>query len=166
MAMSRLQRWQALTITLLFLGYAGYYACRSNLSVCMPLISAELVQGGMSPDEARTRLGTIVSFGVLLYAFGKFFFGGVADRIGGRNNFLLGMLGSIACTIAFALGGALPVFSAAWAMNRFVQSAGWVGIVAVGTRWFVFNLRHMHWHYQLKLPRRRRRGAHVDGVAD
>ena len=34
--------WQALTIALLFLGYAGYYLCRSDFSVSLPLIIDEL----------------------------------------------------------------------------------------------------------------------------
>jgi sugar phosphate permease len=30
--------WQALPVTLLVIGYAGYYLCRSNFSVTLPLI--------------------------------------------------------------------------------------------------------------------------------
>ena len=31
----RTARWQKITLAALFTGYAGYYVCRSNLSVCI-----------------------------------------------------------------------------------------------------------------------------------
>src|SRR5450755_4163255 len=74
----RLVLWQGLTIALLFSGYAGYYLCRSDFSVSLPLIRDEMVAHGMSPAEAKIRLGAITSFAVLAYAIGKFFFAGVA----------------------------------------------------------------------------------------
>ena len=49
-----------------------------------------------------------VTFGVLAYAIGKFFAGGLADFLGGRRNFLGGMIGSILFTILFTLGGSVP----------------------------------------------------------
>ena len=48
----RLAVWQALTIALLFIGYAGYYLCRSDFSVSLPLIIDELAAHGMSPAQA------------------------------------------------------------------------------------------------------------------
>jgi hypothetical protein len=47
---SHLARWQTLNVTLLVFGYAGYYLCRSNLSVTMPLIIRE--GRGISPSAA------------------------------------------------------------------------------------------------------------------
>ena len=49
----QLVRWQILTLALLVTGYSGYYLCRSNLSVTMPLLSAELTTRGMSANAAR-----------------------------------------------------------------------------------------------------------------
>src|ERR1700733_9219324 len=123
-----LTRWHLLTISLLFLGYAGYYFCRSDYSVALPLILAEQV-----------RLGSIASLGVLMYALGKFPSGGLADRFGGRRNFLGGMLGSILFTVLFMLGGGFPVFTLAWLGNRLVQSLGWAGLIKVTSRWFSYS---------------------------
>ena len=53
----------------------GYYLCRSNLSVCIPLIRDDLLLQGYDPDTAKQRLGLVVSFGVLAYAIGKFIAG-------------------------------------------------------------------------------------------
>src|SRR5215510_11949325 len=120
--------WQALTVALLVLGYAGYYLCRSNLSVTLPMISSELVSRGMDATTVRLRLGSIASLGVLAYALAKFASGSIADFFGGRRNFLIGMGGSALFTIAFALtGGLLPMMTLMWIGNRAIQAMGWTG---------------------------------------
>jgi sugar phosphate permease len=134
----RLTRWHLLTISLLFLGYSGYYFCRSDYSVALPLILAEQVRKGTPANVAQIRLGSIASLGVLAYAIGKFPSGGLADRFGGRRNFLGGMFGSILFTLLFMLGGGFPIFTLAWFGNRLVQSLGWAGLVKVTSRWFSY----------------------------
>ena len=133
-----LTRWHLLTISLLFLGYAGYYFCRSDYSVALPLLLAEMVHKGTPAGVAQIRLGSIASLGVLAYAIGKFPSGGLADRFGGRRNFLGGMAGSIVFTLLFMLGGGFPLFTLAWLGNRMVQSLGWAGLVKVTSRWFSY----------------------------
>jgi len=135
-----LTRWHLLTVSLLIFGYAGYYFCRSDLSVAMPLLKRDLNQHGIPIDVATVRLGSIASAGVLAYALGKFFFGSMADIFGGRRNFLAGMAGSILFTILFALGGGFPIFTVAWIGNRLIQSAGWVGLIKVSSRWFSYSV--------------------------
>ncbi len=135
----RLAVWQGLTIALLFIGYAGYYLCRSDFSVSLPLIIDELASKGITPAEARIRLGAIASFGVLAYAIGKFFLGGAADFLGGRRNFLTGMAGSILFTLLFSLAGGMPLFTVAWIGNRLLQSTGWAGMVKITSRWFSYS---------------------------
>ena len=133
-----LTRWHLLTISLLFLGYAGYYFCRSDYSVALPLLLAEMSHKGIPTGVAQIRLGSIASLGVLAYAIGKFPSGGLADRFGGRRNFLGGMAGSIFFTLLFMLGGGFPLFTLAWLGNRMVQSLGWAGLVKVTSRWFSY----------------------------
>jgi MFS transporter, OPA family, glycerol-3-phosphate transporter len=135
----RLRVWQGLTMALLFIGYAGYYICRSDLSVSLPLIVDELARRGMAPQQAIIRLGDIVSWGVLAYAIGKIFLAGAADFLGGRRNFLAGMGGSVLFTLLFSLGGGMPVFTLAWIGNRLVQSTGWAGLVKITSRWFSYS---------------------------
>ena len=130
----RLRVWQRITIALLLVGYAGYYLCRSDLSVATPLLIKTF--GAQGLDKAA--LGGIVSLGTLAYAFGKFINGSIADHVGGRRMFLLGMGGAIAATFVFALGG-LPLFTLAWIANRLIQSTGWVGMVKLTGRWFAFS---------------------------
>lgn len=137
---SRLFSWQLLTVLLMLFGYSGYYLCRSNFSVALPLIADELVRRGFSSEIARIRLGTIASLGVAAYAIGKFPAGAMADYLGGRRNFLAGMAGSVLFTLLFALGGGLPLFTLAWVGNRLVQSWGWAGLVKVSSRWFSYRI--------------------------
>ena len=102
----------------------------------MTLLIAELHGRGMETGAAQLAIGAIASYGVLAYAIGKFLSGGLADRFGGKRNFLFGMGGSILFTLVFASSGALPVFTLAWMGNRLVQSLGWAGAVKIVSRWF------------------------------
>ncbi len=137
----RLSRWQRLTVELLVFGYAGYYLCRSNLSVSLLSIAEELKAGGLAPSvsDAKDQLGWAVSLGTLGYAIGKFAAGSVVDLLGGRRNYLLGMAGAVACTFLFTLGGSVPVFTATWFLNRLIQSLGWPGMIKITSRWFSFS---------------------------
>ena len=133
------EKWRVLTVALLVTGYAGYYLCRSDLAVAMPLLIGEMVKRGIAPGDARIRLGTIASLGVLAYAIGKFPSGWLADFLGGRRNFLFGMAGSILFTVLFGLAGGIPLFTLAWMGNRLVQSTGWAGMVKITSRWFAYS---------------------------
>ncbi|MGL4422001.1 MAG: MFS transporter [Gemmataceae bacterium] len=155
---ARLRRWQLLTTSILFIGYAGYYVTRSNLSVASPLLLEDF-----GPALQRGHIGDIASFGVLCYAFGKFFNGIATEYLGGRGMFLGGMVASLFCTVCFwfagtmllmpgasvaAVTGAAPValvgmpltalgtLFVIWGLNRFVQSMGWVGLVQLAGRWY------------------------------
>jgi OPA family glycerol-3-phosphate transporter-like MFS transporter len=139
MGMDRFRRWQFFTVALMVTGYAGYYLCRSDFAVAMPLLIADMAARGIAAGDARVRLGGIASLGVLAYAFGKFPSGWAADFLGGRRNFLFGMAGSVLFTIFFALAGGMPLFTLAWIGNRLVQSMGWAGMVKITSRWFSYS---------------------------
>ena len=121
-------------------GYAGYYLCRSDLSVALPLLIEDMGKRGIPAHTATVRLGAMASLGVLAYAIGKFPSGWLADFFGGRRNFLFGMGGSVAFTILFALAGGLPLFTLAWIGNRLVQSLGWGGMVKISSKWFSYSV--------------------------
>jgi sugar phosphate permease len=85
--MRALRYKQMTVVTLLFAGYAALYFCRADLSVGTPLIIEQLGRHGVSHHEAIVRMGTISSLGVLAYALGKLFLGGLGDFWGGRVSF-------------------------------------------------------------------------------
>jgi sugar phosphate permease len=129
---------QAIVVALLFCGYAAYYFCRADLSVATPLIIDDLAKQGIRADVAMIRVGAISSYGILVYALGKFLLAGVGDLWGGRRSFLLGLGGATAFTLMFAASGTLPLFTLAWIGNRLTQSVGWAGLIKVSSRWFDF----------------------------
>ncbi len=130
---------QATVISLLFGGYASLYFCRADLSVATPLLARELARRGLSYDDALVRIGEITSLGILAYALGKPFIGGLGDYWGGRVNFLLGLAGATLFTVLFAFCGVLPLFTLAWFLNRLVQSGAWAGLLKISSRWFDYS---------------------------
>jgi OPA family glycerol-3-phosphate transporter-like MFS transporter len=137
--MRSLRYQQTLIVALLFAGYAALYFCRADLSVGMPLVVTQLSKHGVSRADAIVRMGTIASLGVLAYALGKLFLGGLGDFWGGRLSFLIGLGGASAFTLLFAAGGAIPLFTIAWLGNRLTQSIAWAGLIKVSSRWFDFS---------------------------
>ncbi len=137
--MNSLRGGQALTVALLFGGYAACYFCRADLSVATPLLVEELGRRGIGHGEALVRMGTISSLGVLAYALGKIFLGGLGDFWGGRRHFLIGLGGATAFTLLFASQLSLPIFTLAWLGNRLTQSVAWAGAIKVSSKWFDYS---------------------------
>ncbi len=147
---SQVRLWQRITVGTLFTGYAGYYICRSNLSVATPLLLTEFAPIGLT----KAHIGDIATFGVLFYALGKLVNGILTEYLGGKAMFVGGMVCSILATIAFVqvgaldgpweqiatrLGYAMPMvipLAGVWAVNRFVQSMGWGGLVQIAAQWY------------------------------
>jgi sugar phosphate permease len=134
-----LRRRQVTIVLLLFGGYASLYFCRADLSVATPLLVDELGSRGIGHDEAILLIGRIASLGVLAYALGKLFLGGLGDYWGGRVNFLIGLAGATVFTALFAVTGLIPVFTLAWFGNRLTQSLSWAGLVKVSSKWFNYS---------------------------
>jgi sugar phosphate permease len=125
---------EKITFVLLFGGYMGYYLTRKDItiaSVAMKDLSLLTI----------AQIGYLSSAGTFCYALGKFINGFLADRLGGKKIFLTGMIGSVAATTWFAMSGGFDMFLAAWAVNSYFLSMGWVGLVKVMSYWFGKNRR-------------------------
>src|SRR5690242_19261157 len=85
----------------LIAAYIGIYLCRKNLSVAVPAL-----QKAWSLNKEQ--VGIIGSVSTVTYAVGKFLFGPITDRIGGRASLiasmilvaLLGVAGGLAPSLA------------------------------------------------------------------
>lgn len=155
-----LSKWQGSTVALLFVGYAGYYICRSNLALAKGPLAEEFASVGVTKDS----ITTVASIAVLCYSIGKLVNGTICDFVGGRRMFLFGMFGSVACTLLFLAspnlaawlgnppsdaprralapqtGGVLfALFLGAFSLNRFIQSMGWGALVKIASAWFSFH---------------------------
>lgn len=125
----RLLRWRVSTFWVCLLGYVGYYLCRGNLSAAFPLLEQEF-------GYSNTQLGLIASLSEMAYAAGKFINGPLADRIGGRKIFLVGMAGAIFWNIIFALSASLTAFIIVWCCCRYFLSMGWGGLTKTIGNWY------------------------------
>ena len=110
-------------------GYIGVYLCRKNLSVAIPMI-----QTAFGVNKART--GDIISYSAAAYAAGKFLFGPIIDRFGGRICLLLVMAGVAVFGGLGAFAGSIPMLALCYSANRFCGSAGWGSIVKQTPGWF------------------------------
>jgi len=109
--------------------YIGVYLCRKNISVAIPL-----VQTAFGVNKAQT--GAVISYSAAAYAIGKFAFGPVIDRLGGRRCLLLVLAGVAVFGGLGAFAISLPMLVCFYTANRFCGSAGWGSIIKLTPHWF------------------------------
>ena len=124
-----LRRWRISTFWVCLLGYIGYYICRVNLPAAFPLMSASF---GYSNAE----LGMIAAVSEGAYALGKFINGPIADKLGGKKIFLIGLAGAVFFNALFALSSTLFWFTAVWCFCRYFLSMGWGGLAKMIGNWY------------------------------
>jgi sugar phosphate permease len=122
-------REHAIVFAVLLLGYASFYLCRANVDAALPLLHDAF-------GYDNTKLGTLSSVAIAVYAGGKVLMGALGDRVGGRRLMLFAMCGSIASSLFFGVSSGFWILVLAAALNRFFQSGGWVSLVQVVSRWF------------------------------
>lgn len=114
----------------LVVGYIGIYLCRKNFSVANPLIREAF---GLT----REQIGIVASASTLAYMVGKFAFGPLIDRFGGRTSFLLALLAVGLFGALGGLAGSLPLLTLIYSLNRLAGSGGWGAMVKLVPDWFV-----------------------------
>lgn len=112
-----------------WLAYAGFYLCRKNFSVVMPLLTGEL-------GWSKLQLANIVFAYSLLYAIGQFANGSLADRFGARWVVGFGMFLSIFANLAMGMQASLACMLSLACVNGAAQSTGWSGLVKTMSAWF------------------------------
>ncbi len=109
--------------------YIGIYLCRKNLSVAVPAL-----QKAWSLNKEQ--IGIVASVSTVAYAVGKFLFGPITDRLGGRT----ALLGSMTLVAVFgAVGGLSPslaVLTLVYSANRLCGSASWGAMLKQVPEWF------------------------------
>ncbi len=125
----RLRRWRVSTFWVMLIGYIGYYLCRDNLPAAFGLLSEKF-------GFTNSQLGLIAFYSELAYSAGKFINGPLADKLGGKKFFLLGMFGSIAFNVLFTFGSTIGYFILIWCFARYFLSMGWGGLIKVIGSWY------------------------------
>lgn len=112
-----------------WLAYAGFYLCRKNLSVALPLLNH--VSGLRSIELANIVFGYS-----LMYAVGQFGFGPLSDRIGAKRVVGAGMLLVVASNVMMGVHASLIWLLVFACLNGAAQSTGWSGLVKTMAIWF------------------------------
>src|SRR5258705_5848896 len=117
-----------------FLGYAGYYLVRGNLSLALPDILLE------HPEYSKAQLGSAVTGLSIAYGVSKFLMGSVSDRTNPKYFLPLGLL--LSAGIMFVFGFAKIIYSSLALVivlqiaNGWVQGMGWPPCGKTMVHWF------------------------------
>ncbi len=125
-------RWRILEST--FIGYAGFYLVRNNLSP----VAKEL---GEALSYSHSMLGTIMGITAIAYGLGKFFMGSLSDRSDARKFMAAGLFLTAICNFAFGAVNDFSMHLALWALNGFIQGMGWAPCGRSMGHWFSVNER-------------------------
>ncbi len=109
--------------------YAGFYLCRKNLSIVLPMLNR--VSGLRSIDLANIIFGYS-----LFYAVGQFGCGPLSDRIGAKRVVGAGLLLVVVSNILMGAHASLIWLLAFACLNGAGQSTGWSGLVKTMAIWF------------------------------
>ncbi len=121
--------WRIRIFAVTWIAYAGFYLCRKNFSVLMPLLQQHT---GITKDELATAI-----FGYsLMYSIGQFLMGTLSDRLGPRRVVATGMLVAGASSVVLAFNTDIPAVIALQAINGLAQACGWSGLLKIMSAWF------------------------------
>jgi sugar phosphate permease len=109
--------------------YAGFYFCRKNLSVVLPMLSGN---SGLN----RLELANIVFGYTLLYVVGQFCCGFLSDRVGARRVVGAGLLLVVGCNLLMGAHVSFLWLLVLGCLNGLGQSTGWSGLVKTMAMWF------------------------------
>jgi sugar phosphate permease len=109
--------------------YAGFYFCRKNLSIVLPVLHGANGLG-------RLDLANIIFGYSLLYAVGQFACGPLSDRYGPRRIVGAGLVVIVISNLMMCLHSS-PLWLLSFAcLNGVGQSTGWSGLVKMMGSWF------------------------------
>ena len=117
-----------------WIAYAGFYFCRRNLSIVLPLLES-------TKALSHLDLANIVFGYSLFYAIGQFTCGLLSDRYGSRRVVGAGMIVAVASNLMMCMYKG-PLWLLCFAcLNGLGQSSGWSGLVRMMGNWFTGNRR-------------------------
>ncbi|MCE5325502.1 MAG: MFS transporter [Planctomycetaceae bacterium] len=114
-------RWQIFAIT--WLAYAGFYLTRKAFSIAKIGLAKDAAHGGLAMPKSD--MGWIDGGFLAAYAIGQFVWGIAADKVGTRKVVLLGLVGSIAASIAMGASTWVVIIGIFLIIQGLCQSTGW-----------------------------------------
>src|ERR1700728_2726649 len=111
-----------------WLTYAGFYLCRKNLSIVIPLLHGAAGLNNLA-------LANIVFGYSLLYVVGQFVCGPLSDRFGAKPVVGAGLVLIIISNLMMSLHASLLWLLVFACLNGVGQSTGWSGLVKTMASW-------------------------------
>ena len=121
--------WRMRIFAVTWLGYAGFYLCRKNFSVIMPILTDEY-------GYTKTDFALVLTGYSLVYMLGQFANGMLSDKFGPRLIVGAGLLISVFSNVVMGFGGALMLFTIMMWVNGYGQSTGWSGLIKNMATWY------------------------------
>ena len=113
----------------MIIGYAVFYFVRANFSIAMPVLLRDM-------GYTKTDLGLVLTLFSIIYGFGKFANGVLADRANARYMMAIGLFCAGVVNFFFGLSSSLMAFSIFWLINAWFQSYGMPASVRLLTHWY------------------------------
>ncbi len=123
--------WEFTTLGCMYVGYMAFILSRTVLAVASPEM---LNDPSLELDEAS--YGDIAAWGMAGMITGKLLTGVLADWLGGRRVFLMGLSIAAFLTIAFAWGTSATAFATMNFLILFAMAASWPAMAAIIRVWY------------------------------
>ncbi|WP_232769156.1 MFS transporter [Colwellia sp. Bg11-28] len=115
----------------MYLGYAAMMICRQMVTILSPALLADESLG-----LTKTNLGDFAAYGTIGALVGKLIWGPLADKIGGRFTFLIGIFLTAVFVIAFGLSPNVMAFTGFSFLLYCTKSSGWPGLTKLVGEWY------------------------------
>ncbi len=115
----------------MYMGYAAMMICRQMVTILSPALLADESLG-----LTKTNLGDFAAYGTLGALVGKLIWGPLADKIGGRFTFLIGIFLTAVFVIAFGLSPNVMAFTGFSFLLYCTKSSGWPGLTKLVGEWY------------------------------
>jgi sugar phosphate permease len=120
---------QIFTVFCMYVGYACFMVLKTATSTA----SVSIVNEGLFDLKQWGQIVAVGTFGGIL---GKFLTGWMADRLGGKVTFALGLLITSVALVLFALGSSVWLFGLALFVIYLAKAAGWPAMAKLIGNWF------------------------------
>lgn len=118
-------------IVSMYLGYAAMMVCRQMVTILSPAMLAD-----ETLELTKTNIGDFAAYGTLGALVGKIIWGPLADKLGGRFTFLIGIFLTALFIIAFGLSPNVIAFTSFSFLLYCTKSSGWPGMTKLIGEWY------------------------------
>jgi len=118
-------------IVAMYLGYGAMMICRQMVTILSPAMLADETLA-----LTKTNLGDFAAYGTLGALAGKLIWGPLADKMGGRFTFLIGILLTAIFVTAFGLSPNVLAFTSFSFLLYCTKSSGWPGMTKLIGQWY------------------------------